>query len=273
MKVGLNRLRDLIEAPVWNIAQSFYDQYVEANVRFRQSSGFHMIIIRRQVAKCCDWCAKLAGVYPADQAPKDIYRRHDNCRCMVTTTTEKGGYKDAWSKKEYAKQRDARIDRQKAIAAEYEGRKARGLNTDSRKGFYDGLRRKEMVRRYKAGKRNPENRGTIAEKVLNGEYNLNYKSQKYEQHSKDHIKYKQATEGRGTLQSYLTISKEEAQDIIYKHAGTGTLIKRKTAREYIDLGKVIGYYHDINGVSHPTKRIMILYSKGGAHIVPVVDVH
>ena len=116
MKVGIDRLRDLLEAPVWNIAQSFYDQYVEANVRFRQNSGFRMKIIRRQVAKCCDWCAKLAGIYYADNAPDNIYQRHDNCRCMVTTTTERGGYKDAWSKKEFETQREARIEAANTLA-------------------------------------------------------------------------------------------------------------------------------------------------------------
>lgn len=98
-----------------NISQSFYDSYVEANAKFRARSGIKTIIIRRELGKCCDWCSRLAGIYDYSDAPDDVFARHDNCKCMVTVKSEKTGYVDAWSKKEYDTQREARIARNDEI--------------------------------------------------------------------------------------------------------------------------------------------------------------
>lgn len=103
--------------PFINFCHSFYDLFVETNVDFRQRVGLRQIIIRRQVGKCCDWCANLAGIYYADDAPPNIYQRHDSCKCMLTSTTEKDTkkYIDLWSKKKYETQKEARIERIKEI--------------------------------------------------------------------------------------------------------------------------------------------------------------
>ena len=57
---------------------------------------------------CCDWCRSLAGTYDysAGQYPDDIFRRHQNCRCIVTVSNEKGHYTDVWSKREYDSERE-----------------------------------------------------------------------------------------------------------------------------------------------------------------------
>lgn len=99
-----------------NIGQSFYDSYVEANVSFRSKIGMKQVIIRRQLGNCCDWCANLAGIYDAFNAPDDIYRRHRNCRCLVTYKTEEG-YQNVWNKKIYQTQRESRIERIKEISS------------------------------------------------------------------------------------------------------------------------------------------------------------
>ncbi|WP_236878283.1 polymorphic toxin type 50 domain-containing protein, partial [Clostridioides difficile] len=52
--------------------------------------------------------------------------------------------------------------------------------------------------------------------IKDGKYNLNIHNGKQGKHFKDHNNY---TEGR----SYLTVSKEEAQKLINKYAGTGIL--------------------------------------------------
>ncbi|MBR0341032.1 MAG: hypothetical protein IJH64_02030 [Oscillospiraceae bacterium] len=105
---------------VSNIAQSLYDAYVEVNAKAKAKAGVKTVIIRRQIGHCCDWCARLSGIYDYNNAPKDIYRRHDNCRCMVTVRTDKGTYKDAWSKIEYKSQREARRARAEEISIEGE---------------------------------------------------------------------------------------------------------------------------------------------------------
>lgn len=106
-----NIISNILGEPVSNLCHAFYDQYVEANVRFRSRAGMKELIIRRQLGKCCKWCADLAGIYTPENAPADIYRRHDNCKCMVTYKDE-DGYTDVWSKKEFESYKEARISRE-----------------------------------------------------------------------------------------------------------------------------------------------------------------
>lgn len=72
-------------APAQNITESFYNDYVQKNVKLRSDAGLDCYIIRNDHGGCCKWCSKLAGKYhyPED-VPKDVYRRHDNCGCTVT---------------------------------------------------------------------------------------------------------------------------------------------------------------------------------------------
>ena len=97
--------------PARNCMHAMYDDYVETNVNIRARSGIKTFIIRRQVANCCKWCADKAGIYDYSKAPREVYQRHDNCKCMVTFRNEKGKYIDAWSKEEYDTQRKARLSR------------------------------------------------------------------------------------------------------------------------------------------------------------------
>lgn len=79
--------------------------------------------------------------------------------------------------------------------------------------------------------------------------------------------------------SYLTITMDEAQKLILKYAGTGT-IKRDgsgkwTHKEFITADRVIGYHLTPDGTKTPTHRFSISYAttgkKKGAHIVPAKE--
>lgn len=118
-----------------NISQNFYDHLIEANVQKKVRSGMRVVIIRREVGHCCDWCRQRAGVYDYSDAPADVFHRHDNCRCMVVCRTEKGVYQDAWSKIEYQSQREARIARSREID---EGNQLDELNLIKRKAKSKG---------------------------------------------------------------------------------------------------------------------------------------
>lgn len=81
-----------------NITRSFYDDYVETNVKYRSEAGLECFIIRSDHGGCCKWCAALAGKYRyPEEVPKDVYRRHDNCTCTVTYTNGRKA-QDVWSK-------------------------------------------------------------------------------------------------------------------------------------------------------------------------------
>lgn len=129
-----NVISNLLGEPVSNLCHAFYDQYVEANVKFRSKAGMKTVIIRRQLGKCCEWCANLAGIYTPEKAPADIYRRHDNCKCMVTYKDE-DGYTDVWSKKEFESQKEARKAREEQLRVNYNKnkkmRKYKGTSLDN----------------------------------------------------------------------------------------------------------------------------------------------
>ena len=88
-----------MSAPAETMTQSFADDYMKENAKFRTRAGFKEYIVRKEDGKCCEWCSKLAGryLYP-ESTPHDVFRRHDNCGCSVTY--EDGEMRqDAWSKR------------------------------------------------------------------------------------------------------------------------------------------------------------------------------
>jgi len=118
------------------------------------------------------------------------------------------------------------------------------------------------------------NGGIIAARSAAGEYDLTQKHQKYLQHVQGTVQYQNATNGRGTPQSYLTINEQEAQGIIYRYCGTGevriTKVGEVLGKEYVTTDRVVGKYYE-KGAWHETKRVMIIYSMYGTHIVPVKE--
>nr|DAH77328.1 MAG TPA: hypothetical protein [Caudoviricetes sp.] len=103
-------------APAQNITESFYNDYVQKNVKFRSDAGLDCYIIRNDHGGCCEWCSKLAGKYhyPED-VPKDVYRRHDNCGCTVTYLNGKKA-QNVWDKTKWNVS-DEELERMKKAGA------------------------------------------------------------------------------------------------------------------------------------------------------------
>lgn len=118
-----SKYENLLDSGTRDVIQSFYDNFAKENGRFRQQAGFRVKVIREVLGECCDWCSDLEGVYDYDSAPSDVYARHKNCSCVVTTKTERGTYQDVWSKREYNSQRDARIARADELVKEIQRNK------------------------------------------------------------------------------------------------------------------------------------------------------
>lgn len=96
-QVALNKI---LQSPVENLMMSAVDDTVKANAELQSKAGLQPIIRRTTVGKCCDWCSALAGTYKyPDDVPKDVYRRHQNCRCTVEYIGA-GKRQDVWSKRE-----------------------------------------------------------------------------------------------------------------------------------------------------------------------------
>ena len=72
-----------LKEPIVNNSEAFHDDFIRAS------------------SKCCDWCAALEGTYDYSTAPKEIYQRHEFCRCDVTYQTERKS-QNVWSKASWA---------------------------------------------------------------------------------------------------------------------------------------------------------------------------
>lgn len=69
--------------PAKNFSMNIVDETIRENVSFQGRAGLQPKVIRRAERKCCEWCSALAGEYDYPDVPNDVYRRHDNCRCVV----------------------------------------------------------------------------------------------------------------------------------------------------------------------------------------------
>ena len=113
-------------SPIANFTQSVVDDTIAKNVEFHAISGLHPKIVRRYAGNGCKWCANLAGTYdyPVKQ---EIYRRHDNCRCIVEYFPEDGrGVQNAHTK---GWRNESKVERERI-------RKSKGDN---------GFRRKDSI--------------------------------------------------------------------------------------------------------------------------------
>ena len=70
-----------------NYARHVGDEAVRRNAAFQRKAGLKPTIRRTSAAKCCAWCAGIAGTYDyADVSRQgdDVWRRHLDCRCTIT---------------------------------------------------------------------------------------------------------------------------------------------------------------------------------------------
>ena len=66
-----------------NFSQHIVDRTNQKNADFHYRAGLSPQIVRKAERKCCKWCRALAGKYDYPDVPRDVYRRHENCRCTV----------------------------------------------------------------------------------------------------------------------------------------------------------------------------------------------
>ncbi|HEM5037202.1 TPA: hypothetical protein U1250_000765 [Streptococcus suis] len=103
----------MLQEPIINFTQSIVDDSVKANAEFHYDSGLSPQIIRKEGGKCCDWCREVVGIYQYPKVPKDVYRRHQRCRCTVDYDPKNGKVQNVHSKRWSNKQSESLKDRQK----------------------------------------------------------------------------------------------------------------------------------------------------------------
>lgn len=75
---------------VQNLLHSSVDDSIRTNAEFHYKAGLTPKIVRTLSGKCCKWCTEVAGSYTYPDVPRDVYKRHDNCRCKVDYKTVDG---------------------------------------------------------------------------------------------------------------------------------------------------------------------------------------
>lgn len=93
-----NNIKWILNEPIVNFSQSIVDDTIKANANFHSKAGLRPKITRRVSGKACEWCRNLAGTYDYISAPKEIYQRHERCRCIVDYRPGDGRRQDVWSK-------------------------------------------------------------------------------------------------------------------------------------------------------------------------------
>lgn len=69
--------------PVVTHARTVVDDTVKKNAEFQGKAGVKATVIRNATSKCCEWCDDLAGDYTYPNVPREVFQRHDNCKCTV----------------------------------------------------------------------------------------------------------------------------------------------------------------------------------------------
>lgn len=139
----------VLDEPVVNYTQSAVEDTIEKNAGAHYRSGLHPKIKRISVGGCCKWCNSLAGThdYPV---PREIYRRHERCRCLVLYDPGDGKIQDAHTKKVYESslekaEKAARVERLKEIqtlqsGAQSGAKRAEGWQDRHADLFYEEIR-------------------------------------------------------------------------------------------------------------------------------------
>lgn len=91
----------LLVSPIENFGLNTISSFCAKNMEASARAGVPMGLTRKADTGACPWCLGLVGEYDYP-APKDVYRRHENCRCVTYTTYPKGT-QDVWSKQTFDK--------------------------------------------------------------------------------------------------------------------------------------------------------------------------
>lgn len=113
----LEGVRRWLGEPIVNNSEAFVDDFVRENAKVRSGMGLATYIVRKSSPGCCAWCSALVGRYPYGDEPREVYSRHEFCRCVVTAEYEKGGRQDVWSKREWTVS-EAELATRKAAGAQ-----------------------------------------------------------------------------------------------------------------------------------------------------------
>lgn len=227
----------VLDEPIKNFCQSIVEDTIEVNVKHHHKLGLKPKIVRISSGKCCAWCDKLAGTYEYPDAPKDVYRRHQRCDCVVEYHPGDGKKQNVHSKKWMDVEKSDKIEKRKKLS-----------DISSKK-------KKENL-------------------IILSEYNLNVDQGNQKNHIYGTNEFRQRIKN-GIEPSYFENSLEEVKKYGNNIIGTGLLIKdNKNPNVIIEKTKnheKLNAYvvNNLNGKKVKTDRVAIRYNKNkGWHMYP-----
>lgn len=105
----------LLDEPIVNFTQSIIDDSIRENAEFHHKAGLQPEIVRTSYFHCCEWCQEVEGNYKYPRVPKNVFRRHQHCRCIVDYDPKNGKVQDIWNKIWRKKDENVKIEVRKDI--------------------------------------------------------------------------------------------------------------------------------------------------------------
>ncbi len=93
----VDKIKWILDEPIKTHALSVVDDTIKKNAKFQHKAGVKAVVIRHAASDCCKWCDGLTGEYTYPSVPREVFQRHDNCRCSLDyngkklTAYESGG--------------------------------------------------------------------------------------------------------------------------------------------------------------------------------------
>ena len=110
-----------LKEPVVNYSQAIVDQSIRDNAKAAHKVGLETYIVREAEPGACKWCRALEGTYEykgnGSNIPRDVYRRHAFCRCILTYANGKQR-QNVWDHRETWTEEDAKAQVETVKAAE-----------------------------------------------------------------------------------------------------------------------------------------------------------
>lgn len=75
-----------------NFSQNIVSDSIRDNMQLMAKAGIKTQVIRQAEFRACPWCRDLAGTYDyveVKDTGNEVWRRHENCRCVIDFVTER----------------------------------------------------------------------------------------------------------------------------------------------------------------------------------------
>ena len=97
-EADFEKVKWLLDEPIVNFSEAIVDESIRKNADLHAAAGLNPVLHRIASPDCCEWCTDIAGRCEYEDAPDDIYRRHERCRCTVDYDPGEGKKQNVWSK-------------------------------------------------------------------------------------------------------------------------------------------------------------------------------